>query len=45
MNSWYQAMLLNMARGQHLHLSRRDYTLYDWVMLWSLMEEQVRVMK
>ena len=46
MNSWYQLLLLNMAQGRYLNLSRRLTTQYDWLTLWSLIqEEQARVTK
>ena len=46
MNSWYQAMLLAMAKGQYLNLSKRPLTQYDWLTLWMLIqEEQERVTK
>ncbi len=38
MNSWYQLMLLGMARGQYLNLSPRR-TEQDWLVLWGLIQE------
>ena len=30
-------MLLKMAGGQYLDLSKRPLTQYDWVVLWNMM--------
>ena len=44
MNSWYQLLLLHMAQGRYLNLSPRLKTQDDWLILWSLIQqEQVRV--
>lgn len=45
MNSWYQLMLLGMARGSYLRLGPRPVTQYDWVTLWTMIQEmeQARV--
>jgi len=44
LNSWYQLLLMNMAQGKYLNLSRRLPTQYDWLTLWGLVqEEQARV--
>ncbi len=43
MNSWYQLLLMNMAQGRYLNLSRRLPTQYDWVVLWNMIGEPVTV--
>jgi hypothetical protein len=43
-NSWQTLLMIDMARGKYLSLSRRPPTQYDWLTLWGLVqEEQVRI--
>jgi len=46
-NSWYQLLLLNMVQGRYLRLAKRPVMEYDWLTLWSLIQdmEQARVME
>ena len=42
--NWYHLLLIDMARGKYLNLSPRPCNQYDWIALWSLIQEQqVRV--
>lgn len=42
--SWYQLLLLDMAKGKYLNLSPRDKTQEDWLILWQLIQmQEVRV--
>lgn len=37
MNSWYQLLLWNMSQGKYL--SKREFSQYDWAVLWALIQE------
>lgn len=41
--NWYQLLLLQMARGQYLHLGKQPLTQYNWLILQSLAWEQARM--
>jgi hypothetical protein len=45
--SWHQLLILNMNRGQYLHLGKQPLTPYNWLVLQSLAweVEQARVTK